>query len=159
MRYSAVQEDGYGVGLRQEIQPINNNNNNNNNVDDSMMAATGEVEPVGESAADDCSMVYNLPLLFANGYPTSLEKITLVNCQHIWLYFEFFSNLILLLILLQPQLEKFITFMTQCSFGNNPTQVINKPAWWPVEVEFSIPLKRPKKSGDVSIFFLLSLLW
>ncbi|XP_008557402.1 uncharacterized protein LOC103578187 [Microplitis demolitor] len=124
MRYSAVQEDGYGVGLRQEIQPINNNNNNNNNVDDSMMAATGEVEPVGESAADDCSMVYNLPLLFANGYPTSLEKITL------------------------PQLEKFITFMTQCSFGNNPTQVINKPAWWPVEVEFSIPLKRPKKSGD-----------
>ncbi|CAG5103547.1 Similar to DNA-binding protein P3A2 (Strongylocentrotus purpuratus) [Cotesia congregata] len=127
MRYSAVQEDGYGVGLRQDIQPNNNNNNNNisnNNVDDSMMAATGEVEPVGESTADECSMVYNLPLLFANGYPTSLEKITL------------------------PQLEKFITFMTRCSLGNNTTQVLNKPAWWPTEVEFSIPLVRPKKSGD-----------
>lgn len=72
MRYSTIQDDKYGIGLGQQSIP-------NNNVDDSMMAATGEVEPVGESNVNDSSMIYNLPLLFANGYPTSLETISLVN--------------------------------------------------------------------------------
>lgn len=70
MRFSAVQEDGYGVGLGQETPP--------NDVDESMMAATGDLEPGGGSAVEEGSMISNLPLLFASGYPTSLEKITLV---------------------------------------------------------------------------------
>ncbi|XP_034942151.1 uncharacterized protein ova [Chelonus insularis] len=115
MRYSAVQEDGYGISLKQNnIHP--NNNNNSNNVDDSIMAATGEIQPVGENT-ENCSMIYNLPLLFANGYPTSLEKITL------------------------SQLEKFITFMVKCS--TDPSAEMKKPIWWPDEVKFSIPVIRP----------------
>jgi hypothetical protein len=70
MRFSAVQEDGYGVGLGQETPA--------NDVDESMMAATGDIEPSGDINVEEGSMISNLPLLFANGYPTSLEKITLV---------------------------------------------------------------------------------
>ncbi len=68
------------------------------------------------------NMVSNLPLLFAGGYPTSLEKIT------------------------ESQLEKFIPFMVQCSLGNiqihNNTEY-SEPEWWPENVPFSIPLQRP----------------
>ncbi|KAG4072795.1 hypothetical protein HA402_009618 [Bradysia odoriphaga] len=68
------------------------------------------------------NMVSNLPLLFAGGYPTSLEKIT------------------------ESQLEKFIPFMVQCSLGNiqihNNTEY-SEPEWWPETVPFSIPLQRP----------------
>lgn len=68
------------------------------------------------------NMVSNLPLLFAGGYPTSLEKIT------------------------ESQLEKFIPFMVQCSLGNiqihNNTEY-SEPEWWPENVPFSIPLNRP----------------
>uniref|UniRef100_A0A182NMY2 Nuclear respiratory factor 1 NLS/DNA-binding dimerisation domain-containing protein n=1 Tax=Anopheles dirus TaxID=7168 RepID=A0A182NMY2_9DIPT len=69
------------------------------------------------------NMVSNLPLLFADGYPTSLDKIT------------------------EPQLEKFIPFMVQCSLGyihiHSMTE-FNKPEWWPSDVEFTKPFKRPK---------------
>lgn len=69
------------------------------------------------------NMVSNLPLLFAAGYPTSLEKIN------------------------ESQLEKFIPFMVQCSLGQ--IQVTNitdcsEPEWWPEDVKFSIPLQRPE---------------
>lgn len=70
MRFSPVQEDNYGVGLGQETPP--------QDVDKSMMAATGDIEPSSGSAGGENSMISNLPLLFANGYPTSLEKISLV---------------------------------------------------------------------------------
>ena len=71
MRFSAVQEDGYGVGLGQETPP--------NDVDENIMAATGDdVELGGNNGVEEGSMISNLPLLFANGYPTSLDKITLV---------------------------------------------------------------------------------
>ncbi|KAL0127947.1 hypothetical protein PUN28_003302 [Cardiocondyla obscurior] len=73
---------------------------------------------------EESSMVSNLPLLFANGYPTSLEKITMV------------------------QLERFILFMVHCSLGHDTTKVINKPEWWPQDVPFSSPLTRPKKLND-----------
>lgn len=74
-------------------------------------------------ASENChNMVSNLPLLFAGGYPTSLEKIT------------------------ESQLEKFIPFMVQCSLGNiqihNNTEY-SEPEWWPENVPFSIPLERP----------------
>lgn len=69
------------------------------------------------------NMVSNLPLLFAGGYPTSLEKIT------------------------ESQLEKFIPFMVQCSLGyiHIPTlEEYSEPEWWPGDLEFVIPFCRPK---------------
>lgn len=69
------------------------------------------------------NMVSNLPLLFAGGYPTSLEKIT------------------------EAQLEKFIPFMVQCSLGyiQIPTlEEYSEPEWWPGDLEFMIPFSRPK---------------
>lgn len=69
------------------------------------------------------NMVSNLPLLFAGGYPTSLEKIT------------------------EAQLEKFIPFMVQCSLGyiQIPTlDEYSEPEWWPSDLEFIIPFSRPK---------------
>ncbi|KAH8287885.1 hypothetical protein KR018_006123 [Drosophila ironensis] len=69
------------------------------------------------------NMISNLPLLFANGYPTSLEKIT------------------------EVQLENFIPFMVQCSLGhiNLPKKVdCSEPEWWPENAPFEIPLKKPK---------------
>lgn len=78
---------------------------------------------------EDCeNMVSNLPLLFANGYPTSLDKIS------------------------ETQLELFIPFMVQCSLGN--IQIQNnieccEPEWWPDDVEFSVPLKKPARFDGV----------
>uniref|UniRef100_A0A336LT97 CSON015176 protein n=2 Tax=Culicoides sonorensis TaxID=179676 RepID=A0A336LT97_CULSO len=68
------------------------------------------------------SMYSNLPLLFAGGYPTSLDKIT------------------------ESQLEKFIPFMVQCSLGY--TQLNQKfdyaePEWWPEDIQFLIPFHKP----------------
>lgn len=156
MRYSAFQEDGCGVGLGQETLP--------NDVDESMMAATGDIEPGGGSATEEGSMISNLPLLFANGYPTSLEKITLVCARLfkkkmclIWLQKPsnatskkkekvswkcWFAS--------QPELERFVTFMVQCSLGHDTAEVISEPQWWPKEIKFSIPIVRPKKINEVS---------
>ena len=72
MRFSAVQENSYGVGLEQKTPTFVDD------VDESMMAASRGVEPRGECASEEGSMISNLPLLFASGYPTCLEKITLV---------------------------------------------------------------------------------
>lgn len=69
------------------------------------------------------NMVSNLPLLFAAGYPTSLNKIS------------------------ESQLEKFIPFMVQCSLGCIQTQNVteySEPEWWPEDVKFSIPLVKDK---------------
>ncbi|XP_058791834.1 uncharacterized protein LOC131664610 [Phymastichus coffea] len=127
MRYSAFQEDGYGVGLGQETLP--------NEVDESMMAATGDLEPGGGSATEEGSMISNLPLLFANGYPTSLEKITL------------------------SELERFVTFMVQCSLGHDTAEVISEPQWWPKEIKFSIPIVRPKKVNETYMSNLKKLVF
>lgn len=116
MRFSALQEDGYGLGLGQDRFP--------NDVDESMMAATGDMDPDGGGPPEKGSMTSNLPLLFANGYPTSLEKITLL------------------------ELERFITFMVQCSLGHDTAEVIRQPQWWPKEVKFSNPFVRPKTIND-----------
>lgn len=74
------------------------------------------------------NMISNLPLLFANGYPTSLEKIT------------------------ESQLETFIPFMVQCSLGHINLQGkidCSEPEWWPEDLPFSIPLIKPKKFKGV----------
>lgn len=73
------------------------------------------------------NMVSNLPLLFAGGYPTSLDKIT------------------------ESQLEKFIPFMVQCSLGDIQTPVLDsscEPEWWPEDVPFTIPLRKPANFTD-----------
>jgi NLS-binding and DNA-binding and dimerisation domains of Nrf1 len=75
------------------------------------------------------NMVSNLPLLFANGYPSTLDKIT------------------------EKQLEKFIPFMVQCSLGNLQYQTCfehNEPEWWPEDLEFVHPFAKPKGFVGVS---------
>ncbi|XP_046831800.1 uncharacterized protein LOC124429946 [Vespa crabro] len=118
MKYSSMQGDVYEVGgLPQNRLP--------DNLYENMMTAANEnVELACENSHEESSMVSNLPLLFADGYPTSLEKITLT------------------------QLENFITFMVQCSLGHDFNEVITEPQWWPKEVKFSNPLIRPKKMTD-----------
>ncbi|KFB53094.1 AGAP002153-PA-like protein [Anopheles sinensis] len=64
-----------------------------------------------------------MPLLFADGYPTALNKIT------------------------EQQLEKFIPFMVQCSLGYiqiHSLDEFTEPEWWPKDVEFTKPFRRPK---------------
>ncbi|XP_054280293.1 nuclear respiratory factor 1-like [Macrosteles quadrilineatus] len=67
-------------------------------------------------------MSSNLPLLFANGQPRSLETIS------------------------QPELEEFVPFMVQCSLGQeilkSPKRINNCPApdWWPQGLPFKFPL-------------------
>lgn len=64
-------------------------------------------------------MIANLPLLFANGNPTALTKIT------------------------AEELEKFITFMVTCSWGHDTAKDIIQPPWWPEDVAFAHPFRRP----------------
>lgn len=76
------------------------------------------------------NMVSNLPLLFAGGYPTSLEKIT------------------------ETQLEKFVPFMVQCSLGYIHLQTLSdytEPEWWPVNLQFTYPFSKPKHFKGVII--------
>ena len=74
------------------------------------------------------TMISNLPLLFANGYPTSLEKIT------------------------EKQLETFIPFMVQCSYGkiNTGNQELVEPNWWPEDINFEKPFGKPRHFKGVS---------
>lgn len=68
------------------------------------------------------NMVSNLPLLFAGGYPTSLERMS------------------------ESQLEKFLPFMVKCSLGYiqfNCDPVFREPEWWPERVPFTWPLQKP----------------
>lgn len=90
---------------------------------DSMMNTSDDTNNTTDESVTYQNMVSNLPLLFAAGYPTSLDKIT------------------------ESQLEKFIPFMVQCSLGH--IQLLNnveysEPEWWPEDVPFSIPLIKPQ---------------
>lgn len=70
MRYSTLQEQDYGVGLpRSQLL---------GDTSETMMDVTNNIESKNINPLEEGSVVSNLPLLFANGYPTSLEKITLV---------------------------------------------------------------------------------
>lgn len=73
MKLSAIQESD-----RNNIRKLTQNRVSN---DESRMDDTTNdkyLEDNGTLAREEGSMVSNLPLLFANGYPTSLEKITMV---------------------------------------------------------------------------------
>ncbi|KZC11687.1 PREDICTED: uncharacterized protein LOC107189800 [Dufourea novaeangliae] len=115
MRFSTLQEQEYGVGLPQKSLLVTS---------ETIMATPDTMESKENNVLEEGSVVSNLPLLFANGHPTSLEKITLA------------------------QLERFIAFMVQCSLGHDTTDMITEPRWWPKEVKFSNPLRRPKSVND-----------
>lgn len=68
----------------------------------------------------------NLPILFANGYPTSLEKMT---CE---------------------QIERFIPFLLDCSTKGEDSEATT-PEWWPSAVPFKIPLEKPKNFEKVNL--------
>ncbi|XP_076394513.1 ovaries absent isoform X2 [Megachile rotundata] len=116
MRYSTLEEQEYGVRSSQ--------NRISDETDEIIMIDTDNVESKNDSPLEEGSVVSNLPLLFANGYPTSLERITLA------------------------QLERFVTFMVQCSLGHDTTEAITEPQWWPKEVKFSNPLMRPNRVNE-----------
>lgn len=81
---------------------------------------------------DSNSTVSNLPVLFANGYPTSLEKMS------------------------RSQLELFIPFLLKCSL--NLRYIDEKhaaPKWWPTNLEYKIPFGKPKNLKKVSFSFKL----
>ncbi|KOC59346.1 DNA-binding protein Ewg [Habropoda laboriosa] len=116
MRYSTLQEQEYGVPLPQSRLSSETN--------ETMMADADTMESKNNNPIEEGSVVSNLPLLFANGHPTSLETITVT------------------------QLERFVTFMVQCSLDHDTTEVMTEPRWWPKEVKFSNPLIRPKRIND-----------
>lgn len=70
----------------------------------------------------ESSTVSYLPILFANGYPTSLEKMT------------------------AEQLELFIPFLVKCSLNLKIDDLPKEaPKWWPKEImEYSMPFLKPK---------------
>ncbi|CAO1388713.1 unnamed protein product [Diamesa tonsa] len=67
------------------------------------------------------STVSNLPVLFANGYPTSLEKMS------------------------RNQLELFIPFLLKCSLNLRYIDEKHEaPKWWPTNLEYKVPFGKPK---------------
>lgn len=84
--------------------------------------------PQYDEPDDKQNILSNLPLLFASGYPTSLEKIT------------------------ERQLERFIPFMVQCSMGNvqlSPVTDFSEPEWWPKDIKIMKPFHKPDNfTGD-----------
>ncbi|XP_076276892.1 ovaries absent isoform X1 [Lasioglossum baleicum] len=115
MRFLTLEEQEYAVGLPKK--PLLH-------ASQTMMTTTDTMEMKENNVFEEGSVVSNLPLLFANGHPTSLEKITLT------------------------QLERFVTFMVQCSLGHDTTDEITEPRWWPKEVKFANPLTRPKRINE-----------
>ncbi|CAK9819965.1 DNA-binding protein Ewg [Anthophora plagiata] len=115
MRYSTLQEQEYGVPLPQSRLSSETN--------ESTMTDADTME-LKNNLLEEGSVVSNLPLLFANGHPTSLETITVT------------------------QLERFVTFMVQCSLDHDTNESMTEPRWWPKEVKFSNPLIRPKRIND-----------
>ncbi|XP_049805715.1 uncharacterized protein LOC126248611 [Schistocerca nitens] len=78
-------------------------------------------------------MIFCLPLLFADGRFTSLDRITV------------------------RQLEKFIPFMVSCSVGREKPLGSIEPLWWPSDLPFSIPLKKPHSVSNKWLALLKSL--
>ena len=102
-------------------------------------------------------MQSNLPLLFANGSPISLESMNLVST-----YMSNLDNrrrpaeevlwqiLIFFILIFQMELQGFFLFLLKCECGR-PIQGltdIDQPSWWPSEVVFEDDLlKKASKKG------------
>lgn len=69
-----MQENG-GYGTNSPVNRLSDN------VDEVIMDITNDTYPESNRniGREESSMISNLPLLFANGHPTSLEKITMVH--------------------------------------------------------------------------------
>jgi hypothetical protein len=88
------------------------NNNRNNGVQSNQSQA---------NEGSSTSTTSTLPILFANGYPTSLDKMT------------------------EEQLSLFIPFLIKCSLKlkmDEEPKVL--PAWWPSNLSYSHPFVKPK---------------
>ena len=102
-------------------------------------------------------MQSNLPLLFANGSPISLESMNLVSTymsnldnrrrpaeEGLWQILIFF------VLIFQMELQGFFLFLLKCECGR-PIQGltdIDQPSWWPSEVIFEDDLlKKASKKG------------
>lgn len=85
IKHSTMQEND-----RNEVRASGNRVSNDANMMDNAGTKYGEDNSTLER--DEGSMVSNLPLLFANGYPTSLEKITMVHSLHYIFCFCFYQN-------------------------------------------------------------------
>lgn len=92
---------------------MSDSNNNRNNISNS----SGNLQQdLGSST------ISYLPILFANGYPTSLEKMT------------------------QEQLELFIPFLIKCSLNlKSDEEPKTAPKWWPTRLEYCVPFEKPKE--------------
>jgi hypothetical protein len=67
----------------------------------------------------------NLPILFANGYPTSLKNMK------------------------QESLELFLPFLVECSREFTQEGDRDPPRWWPRDIPFKIPLVKPTRMKKV----------
>lgn len=73
MRLSAMQERD-----RNDVRKLPQNQVSNDKITMNDTTNDKYLEDNNSLTREEGSMVSNLPLLFANGYPTSLEKITMV---------------------------------------------------------------------------------
>lgn len=88
----------------------------------------GDADTNNNNNDDSKSTVSNLPVLFANGYPTSLEKMS------------------------RNQLELFIPFLLKCSLNLRYIDEKHEaPKWWPTNLEYKIPFGKPKNLKKVSL--------
>jgi hypothetical protein len=98
-------------------------------------------------------MQSNLPLLFANGSPISLESMSLVSPVYI-------SIVIITTILItsfahifQSELQHFLLFLLKCECGREITTLsdIDPPTWWPIDdVAFEDELLQKSAKKGVS---------
>lgn len=83
MKYSTLQEQEYGV--------LSPQSGISNEMDEIIIIDADNVESKNDSPLEEGSVVSNLPLLFANGYPTSLERFTLVQNFYSYTWIEFIN--------------------------------------------------------------------
>jgi hypothetical protein len=91
------------------------------------MADTNNNSNQPQSSTEQNSTISYLPILFANGYPTSLEKMT------------------------AEQLELFIPFLVKCSLNlKTEDELKAAPKWWPHSLlEFQLPFEKPVNHRQV----------
>jgi hypothetical protein len=75
----------------------------------------------------------NLPVLFANGYPTSLKNMK------------------------QQSLELFLPFLVQCSREFIDEADPDPPKWWPKDLDFKFPMTKPSRMKSFVSSFSLRL--
>ena len=104
----------------------------------------------GSKGDKDQNLQSNLPLLFANGDPTSLETMTLVSLNIIFREKKLKSGLPCKMVSFQRHLQHFLIFMLKCERGCNIVSLesTSKPTWWPSDIPYTDSiLKFQSKKG------------